>query len=408
MVSDIHRLVPDHVHTIPYIENADAKRGEKMGNLKPKVGIAYHFFAEYRSAVIYALSQSDEYEFVFWGARTDPAESGIQEMYFDETISFQKIRSIQGPKGLLIQPEILRLSLDNSYDAIIFLGNWKYIVTWPSVITAKLTGKKILFWTHGWIKNEKGIVGLVRNLFYSLSDGLLLYGNRAKEICIDKGWDTNRLAVVYNSLDYPQQIKLREKLTQQSRDELRTRIWGDSSTPVIVSIGRITKRKQIDMLLHSANYIWNVYSKKVNVLVIGDGPEVENLQKLSSELKVNVHFYGVCFDEKILANLIGSATVAVAPASVGLTIMHTLAYGVPMITHDVFDLQGPEAEAIRPGINGDFYRYGSIEDLSVKIINWIQHSYPPDEVREQCMSIIDEFYNPDYQVEVIESALFSM
>lgn len=376
-----------------------------MGNVKPKVAVVYHFYAHYRSAIMRTLSQSEKYEFVFWGAKIDPANTGIQEIHFDESIKFKEIKSIQGPKGLLFQPEVLGLAIDDSYDAIIFLGNWKYVFTWLATIISKFKGKKVLFWTHGWIVNEKGIVGATRNFFYRLSDGLLLYGNWAKNICIEKGWEHNMLAVVYNSLDYAKQKERRETLTQVSRDKLRTQIFGERSTPVVVSIGRLTKRTKIDLLLRAVDNIWKQKSKKINVLIIGDGVELKNLKKFASRLEIDIHFYGACYDEDILAGLIGMASVVVAPAHAGLMVMHALAYGVPVITHDTFELHRPEVEAIKHGLNGEFYKFGSIEDLSTKITDWTQDAYPSTEIRDQCIDVIEKFYNSAYQVQVIERAL---
>ena len=41
--------------------------------------------------------------------------------------------------------------------------------------------------------------------------------------------------------------------------------------------------------------------------------------------------------------------ITVSPDKVGLTAIHSMAYGRPVITHDNMDRQGPEVEAVIPG-----------------------------------------------------------
>ena len=64
----------------------------------------------------------------------------------------------------------------------------------------------------------------------------------------------------------------------------------------------------------------------------------------------------------------------------------------------------PEAEAIDPGFNGDFFERDSIEDLSQAIKNWFDKNKAVDRniIKQRCYSVIDEKYNPYYQSTLIE------
>ena len=48
-----------------------------------------------------------------------------------------------------------------------------------------------------------------RNLFYALASGLLLYGKRASSIGIQSGFDSGKLFVINNSINYELQKSLR-------------------------------------------------------------------------------------------------------------------------------------------------------------------------------------------------------
>ena len=112
----------------------------------------------------------------------------------------------------------------------------------------------------------------------------------------------------------------------------------------------------------------------VDVLIIGDGPERSRLEMIAKNKNINAVFYGACYEETTLARLIMSSNVMVIPGAIGLTVMHSLIYGTPVITHDDPDEQGPEWEAIKSGINGQLFKKGDSSDLAKKIRVWVNGS----------------------------------
>jgi glycosyltransferase involved in cell wall biosynthesis len=270
---------------------------------------------------------------------------------------------------------------------------------------ARMKGKRILMWSHGFLKEENGIKGFMRTLFYRLSDGMLLYGNRAKNILINKGFDPSNLYVVYNSLDYDLQCKIRDNINESMLAEYRI-IFIHPMLPMLIYIGRLTANKKLDMLINAAKRLHS-RGMRVNVLIVGDGPVFEALKKYSEDLglKEYVVFYGACYKEEEIGILIRMSDVCVAPGEVGLTCMHSLIYGTPVITHDNSNMQGPEWEAIIPGETGDLYKYGEIENLSLVIETWLNKRGSKENIAKACQRIIDQYYNPHYQIEVINRAV---
>lgn len=78
-----------------------------------------------------------------------------------------------------------------------------------------------------------------------------------------------------------------------------------------------------------------------NLVFVGNGLEGENLKARVKGLGLTdeVWFYGVCYDEKTNAELIYNADLCVAPGTVGLTAMHTMVFGTPVISHNDFKWQ---------------------------------------------------------------------
>jgi len=371
---------------------------------RPKVAVVYHFFAHYRTAVMNELIHNSNCEFIAVGDDHDPTKSGIEAWKNCPSDRFihAPCRKLFGP--IMLQRGLLRLAIRRDLDAIIFLGNVFWPMTWLAAILARLTGKKVLFWTHGWIHQENGIIGAIRRRFYKIAHGLLLYGRTAKIIGIECGFDAESLHVICNSLDYECQKSSRSRVTDHRIRALREELFPKSNRPLIICTTRLIPVRRLDQLLE-AMILLEKENHPVNLLLVGDGPEKESLQKFAAEKNLAVHFYGPCYDEDKLAELVMAANVTVAPGKVGLTAMHSLAFGTPVITHDDINQQMPEWESIIPGQNGDLFKHGNIEDLARVIGLWTTSQYPDESIRKTCHKIIDQFYNPAFQRRAIERAI---
>ena len=81
--------------------------------------------------------------------------------------------------------------------------------------------------------------------------------------------------------------------------------------------------------------------------------------------------------------------------------MHSLSYGTPVITHNDFKNQMPEAEAITENINGLFFKKDNIEDLAEKILKSSEIKFDKHLVR----SVIDEKFNPNFQKQIFDNLI---
>ena len=141
------------------------------------------------------------------------------------------------------------------------------------------------------------------------------------------------------------------------------------------------------------------------MILIGDGQEKPMLEALAKEHDVNVHFEGSCYDERRIAELTMASNLTVSPGPVGLTVIQSFAFGVPVVSNDDLGTQGPECEAITPGTTGDLFQNFNVEDLAKQIKKWTSTILIPTSTREKCIEIIDSFYNPVYQTTVFDDAV---
>jgi glycosyltransferase involved in cell wall biosynthesis len=216
------------------------------------------------------------------------------------------------------------------------------------------------------------------------------------------GFRKNKLHVIYNSLSYRESFKLRGKL--KSEPIFKNHFHNDD--PVLTFIGRITKGKKLELLISAQKILMN-RGFKCNVALIG---ESEAFTELQSQVRENKQidrywFLGPIYDEIQLSKLLFNSEICISPGNVGLTAIHAFSYGLPVITNDNYDLQGPEHEIIDDAVTGMFFKEDSPESLASKIEWWIDSKKDRENIRRLCYEKIDNFYNPISQVKIFESVL---
>ena len=296
----------------------------------------------------------------------------------------------------------IRLSFKN-YNYYIITGQPYNISSWVLLFINKLRGKKTFIWNHGWYGNESVLRKYFKKIQFQFISGYLVYGNYAKQLMINEGLNKNKIHVIYNSLNYSECLEIRKGLKE-------TEIFKnhfENNNPLLIFIGRLTTVKKLEMLIEALKMGVDRGSE-LNLVIIGDGPEKKNLEALVNKknLKKYVWFYGACFEEKKIAELIYNADVCVSPGNIGLTAIHSLSYGTPDITHDNFANQMPEFEVIEEGLTGSFFKENDIHALHQTVQSWVSR-YPVKDkgIIQHCFSVIDKQYNPQYQLKLLQGIL---
>ncbi len=377
------------------------------------IAVAYHIVAHYRYPVFKELSNSKEFEFVILSGRETPQQIVTVDPGLAGTplskggLNWEFVRNIWLYKDLILwQKGLIRKCMNRKFTAFIFLGDMYYISTWICALILKIQRRRVYFWTHGAMRIEKGLKGWLRKRFYSLADGFFLYGNYAAGLLEKQGLPRGKMEVIYNSLDHKEQVRMRNSGSNNSLLKEKVRNPKSPAFPQIVFIGRLIKEKQVDLLIETVNYLRD-RQYMINVLIVGDGREEAALKAMVTRyaLSDQIYFYGPSYDEAEIYHLISKSDICVSPGGVGLNVMHSLVYGTPVITHDDMSRQGPEVEAIEPGITGDLFSYGDKAELGNCIQQWVAKHSDRNKVREACYKAIDSKYTPQHQHRLICSRL---
>lgn len=363
-----------------------------------KLCLIYNFAQHYRANIFKLISEEFDCDFLFGDSMSDVKKMDYSLLHGN--IMETHTKRLFG--GWYWQPGVIG-KLKQNYTHYILLGETRALSTWAFCILAKLfyPNKKVYFWSHGWYGKETFIEKIIKKMEFHLPNGgTFTYGNYARNLMIKEGFSPNKLFVIHNSLAYDKQLEIRKHLSHS--DIYRNHFKNDNNN--LIFIGRLTEIKRIDILIDAVDLL-KKQGHEYNLTLVGDGTEMETLQnKVHAQgLQENVWFYGACYDEKENATLIYNADLCVSPGNVGLTAIHVMMFGCPVITHDNFPYQMPEFEAIHPNKTGNFFEYNDIDSITKCINSWFfNHKDNRDTIRQQCFLEIDTQWNPNFQMEVLK------
>lgn len=371
----------------------------------PKIALVQPLLAHYRMRLFALLDHEQAFDFMFVSGGRDMA--GVAR-FPPDLVGIHVLAPIfwLGPIGW--QRNVVRLALSNAVDALIVPGDPHYLSAWVAAFIARLRGKPVLFWTHGWRRPERGLKRLLRLAFYRLADRLLVYSERGKRLGVEAGYPGERITVIFNSLDLDRADAVIEEIGRhESAAPPAVSFFADPARPLLICTARLTQSCRFDVLLRAAALMRD-QGRPANILLVGDGPMRSELAALAQSLEVDVHFTGAVYDEEKLGSWLYHADVTVSPGKVGLTAVHSMMYGTPVITHRNFDAQMPEVETIIEGETGAFFDQGDEHDLARSIATWLDASQDRAVIRERCRAVIQDKWSPGNQARLIVESVGEM
>lgn len=246
--------------------------------------------------------------------------------------------------------------------AVVFVGDVHYLSTWSAALWLRLFSRtKVYFWTMGWRRRDGRLAGAVRMAFYRLAHGLLLYGNIGKEHGLRAGYPANKMHVIYNSLPTTKKATADRRISLPAVKE---------GTWTVGAVARLNPNKKFDLLIQAVRVL-NDRGFHTRVVLGGDGVEKEAIAVLARALKIDCIFAGAIYDDSALTTIYDALDLTVVPGAIGLTAIQSLKFGTPVISGSDLSIQGPEVEAIRPGV-GALVPLGSAESLADELARWFR------------------------------------
>ena len=159
----------------------------------------------------------------------------------------------------------------------------------------------------------------------------------------------------------------------------------------IIFVGRLLSHKKVDILINSVQLVKNKYPN-VKCLIIGDGPEKENLITLTEDLDLNnnVDFLGFIENHNDIYSHMKSSKVFVLPSTregFGIVVIEANACGIPVITVNHKD--NAARDLIEEGKNG-FVCQLNEEEIAKRIIRILINN-SGREMQKVCISLAKKY-----------------
>ncbi len=240
-------------------------------------------------------------------------------------------------------------------ETVIAEMNPRIVTTWAVLVLRRAIRRRTVLWGHAYSHwRPAGSPSTGRRLMRRLANAVVVYTeSEAKEL---------RAAEPYTSVIVASNASLR-------RSEMGAR---DATSDVtdFVYVGRLVEAKKPALLVRAFVDALPRLPVAAKLVIVGDGPERPGLERLARQhgVESRVRFLGHVSDLEALRDVYRGALASVSPGYVGLSLIQSLSFGVPMIIADD-EPHSPEVEAAIPGENMVWFRADTVSDLAATLVD---------------------------------------
>ncbi len=292
-------------------------------------------------------------------------------------------------------------------DVLVLSWDVHYLSLVPAMLRAKANGVATILWGHGYSKREASWRAVPRQGLARLATALMFYNHTAAGAYVEAGWDPGRIHVALNSLDQSPIQEARSRWLGRSGDlDAFASAEGLRPGPVVIFVSRLEIDNRVDWLIEAGARLREAFPA-LRIVVVGKGPDEGRLGEIVRRLGMQKHvrFTGAIYDEDKLAPWMLSANVFCYPTNIGLSILHGLGYGLPVVTSDRTESQNPEIEALEPGRNGMLYKHADTESLAAVLRQIIEDRALAQRLSAGALATVRERFNLTKMVDGIEGAI---
>jgi glycosyltransferase involved in cell wall biosynthesis len=281
-----------------------------------------------------------------------------------------------GPFRFRWQPAQWANAKEDACDVLVLSWNVKYLSLLPALRRARKHGIKTILWGHGFSKREAPLRKMLRDAVGRRADALLFYDYHTAKQFIEAGWPKDKIYVAPNALDQTEIQAARSYWLEhkQELDAFRADKGLDNKSNLIY-IGRLYTENNLDVLIEALAIVRRK-CQNVQLLVIGgESKEMHRLKLLAEQKGVSdlIRWLGAIYDEKEIAPYMLSSGLFCYPANIGLSIMHAMGYGLPVVTGDNLDSHNPEVHVMKDGVSGRMFEHLNAQALASVLIELLSN-----------------------------------
>lgn len=317
-----------------------------------KIRIFQPIVPEYRVALFNGVGRRYGADVEVWasdGAGQDKSYP-LETLHSDYAHPFKSLGPLRWQKGLSLR------GLKKG-DVIVVCGDVHQLSSLWIAAKARLCGIGVVWWGHHKTATSRRLGVWIRLAIAKfLSDVFLCYTNTGVKYLERCGFKRGRVFATGNTIDQEPIKKAIAKVLNHS----------DAQTllaPYVLCCGVLREKVKLDLFLKAMT---DSRLQGVSLVVIGDGPMKSRWQALAGSLGVanRVRWIAGTRDQEVMAPWFLGAKAFVYPGAIGLSILHSFSYALPVITHDNADRQMPEFEVMEDGKTGFCFAEDDIEELT--------------------------------------------
>lgn len=292
-------------------------------------------------------------------------------------------------------------------DVVCFDWDVHYASLVPALLRAKRQGVATMLFGHGTSKNDGTWKALPRYALANLADVLVTYSVGARDAYLQRGWPADRVFAAPNALGLEVMDEIRDQTLSDAAHLARFRVahqLHEGSTVLFVS--RLDPPRRVDVLLHAVRKLVDA-KPALRLVIVGDGPARGELERLAQTLGIQAHvtFAGAVYDEAELAKWFCSADLFAFPSYMGLSALHALAYGLPVVTGNDRWAHGPEVEAVIHQQTGLLFRHNDANAMADAIGHLLEHPAERRALGELGRKLVRERYSMTAMIDAFETAI---
>jgi len=253
----------------------------------------------------------------------------------------------------------------------------------------------VIIWGQVHSAGASPLLEKIRLLWWRWADALFVYTDEEVKQLQKHGFTTKPIIGMNNGLNQRAIDACASQWTVERLTAWKT-VQNLHGIPVVLSCARLIEKNEFQLMVtaladlrrRGMSCIW---------LVIGDGPLRESLKEQAKLEGVadQISWQGEIYPEEELAPWFLSADLFVHPSAIGLSLLHAMGYGLPVITHGNADKHMPEFAAFIADETGLTFQQGDAKDLADKIEQLLVNAQLRKSYGKQAREITRRQYNTD-------------
>jgi glycosyltransferase involved in cell wall biosynthesis len=276
-------------------------------------------------------------------------------------------------------------------DVAILDLNPRVLNTWLVLLVRRALRRPTVLRGHVWSRRgRQSRTEPVRNAQRRLADVLVTYTETEAREIRAKNADA-RVVAAPNAL--------------YGRDELGA-ASGTRPPSDLIYVGRLVAVKKPRILVEAFLAARDELPRETRLILVGDGPERGSLESLAraSNGEDRIRFVGHLADPDELRELYAEAIASVSPGYVGLSLIQSVGFGVPMvISRD--EPHAPEIEAAIEGVTCVMFETDSVDDLRRVLVTVTRERDHWAERRTELAELCAERYAAESMVDRLVEAV---